>query len=92
VREGDFLFTLDFQDGFFHMEVHPDHQRLLGIKWRGVCYAYHTFPFGLSALLWIFTRRLALTCPLDVVLDTDASLSGWGAALKDLNATSVGWW
>lgn len=36
--------------------------------------------------------RVALTQPFDVVLDTDTSLSGWGAALKDSSATSVGWW
>jgi len=27
-----------------------------------------------------------------VVLETDASLSGWGAALKGLSVTSAGWW
>jgi hypothetical protein len=36
--------------------------------------------------------RVVTTRPFDKVLDTDASLSGWGAALKGLNATSVGWW
>ncbi len=36
--------------------------------------------------------RVATTRPFDEVLDTDASLGGWGAALKGLSATSAGWW
>jgi len=34
LRPGDFLFTIDFKDGFHHVEVHPDHQHLLGFCWR----------------------------------------------------------
>jgi hypothetical protein len=36
--------------------------------------------------------HVALVHQFDVVLKTDASLSGWGAALKGLSATSAGWW
>ncbi|ELR23750.1 uncharacterized protein ACA1_195720 [Acanthamoeba castellanii str. Neff] len=30
--------------------------------------------------------------PFNVVLNTNASLTGWGVALKDSTTTSVGWW
>lgn len=36
--------------------------------------------------------RLALMRPFDMVLNTDASLTGWGGVLRDLSATSAGWW
>jgi len=36
--------------------------------------------------------RVATTRPFNVVLDTNASLTGWGAALKDSSAISAGWW
>ncbi|ELR21193.1 uncharacterized protein ACA1_285520 [Acanthamoeba castellanii str. Neff] len=36
--------------------------------------------------------RVATLHPFDEVLDTNASLGGWGAALKGLSTTSMGWW
>jgi len=35
---------------------------------------------------------VALTCPPDMVINTDASLSGWGASTSSQDHTSVGWW
>lgn len=61
LRPGDYMFTIDFQDGFFHAEVHPSHQHLLGIRWRNRRYAYQGFPFGLNASPWIFTRFVRAT-------------------------------
>jgi hypothetical protein len=53
---GDFLFMIDFKDGFHHMEVHPDHQHLLSFHWWNCQYVFCAFPFSLNALLWVFTQ------------------------------------
>jgi hypothetical protein len=55
VKEGDWSATINFQDRFQHIKVHPNHQHLLGFEWRGVHYAFTVLPFGLSASLWAFT-------------------------------------
>ncbi len=39
-----------------------------------------------------WNSHMATTQPFNIALETDASLSGWGAALKGLTATSAGWW
>jgi hypothetical protein len=56
VKEGDWSATIDFQDGFQHIKVHPNHQQLLGFKWRGIHYTFTVLPFSLSASLWAFTH------------------------------------
>jgi hypothetical protein len=40
LQKGDYLFTIDFNNRFHHVEVHPHHQPLLGIQWRGKHYTY----------------------------------------------------
>jgi hypothetical protein len=55
VCEGDWTATIDFHDGFQHIEIDPTHQHLLSIEWRGQCYTFTVLPFGLSASLWAFT-------------------------------------
>ena len=44
----------------------------------------------LSGAKW--DGRVVTTCPFNEVLNTNASLSGWGAALKGSSTTSTGWW
>ncbi len=61
VKEGDWSATIDFWDGFQHVKVHPNHQHLLGFKWRGTCYAFTVLPFGLAASPWAFTRFVRTT-------------------------------
>ncbi len=61
IHEGDWLVMIDFKDGFQHIEVHPDHQHLLGFEWQGVCYAFQVLPFGLSTSPWAFTHFVQAT-------------------------------
>jgi hypothetical protein len=55
LQVGDWLITLDFHDGFHHVEVLPKHQFLLGLWWRHQQYTFWACPFGLNASPWIFT-------------------------------------
>jgi hypothetical protein len=48
LRTRDLGFTLDLKDGFYHLAIHPRHQRFLAFSWRNQHYAYCTLPFGLS--------------------------------------------
>ncbi len=56
LRPGDFQATINFKDGFFHIEVDLSHQLLLGFEWNGQCYCYWVLPFGMVASPWVFTR------------------------------------
>jgi hypothetical protein len=55
LQVGDWLITLDFQDGFHHVKVLPKHQFLLGLRWRHHQYTFQACPFSLNASPWIFT-------------------------------------
>jgi hypothetical protein len=61
VKEGDWSATINFQDGFQHVKVHPDHQHLLRFKWIGVHYTFTVLPFSLSASPWAFTHFIQTT-------------------------------
>lgn len=42
--------------------------------------------------LWKWDSHVATTQPFNMVLNTDTSLTGWGAALKGSSTISTGWW
>ena len=52
---GNWLFTLDFHNGFHHVKILPKHQFLLSLQWHHHCFAFKVCPFSLNASPWIFT-------------------------------------
>lgn len=48
IHARDNLVTVDLKDCFYHIKVLEDHQRFLGIQWRGKFYVFTALPFGLS--------------------------------------------
>ena len=56
IRQGDWATSLDLQDAYFHVLVHPRDRRYLRFSWRGRAYEFNVLPFGLSLAPWAFTR------------------------------------
>jgi len=53
---GNFTFSLDLQDAYFHIPVHPDSRKFLRFTFGGRVYQFRALPFGLSTAPWIFTK------------------------------------
>ena len=56
VQPGDFMISLDLQDAYLHVPIHPDSQHLLRFVFEGCHYQWRVLPFGLSWGPWLFTR------------------------------------
>ncbi|XP_060080812.1 uncharacterized protein LOC132560179 [Ylistrum balloti] len=58
--KGDFLFTLDLQSAYHHIEIYPDHQTYLGFAWNFEgklrYFVFKVLPFGLSTAGYIFSK------------------------------------
>ncbi len=53
---GDWFFSLDLKDAYFHIQIAPHHGRFLRFAFEGVAYQYTVLPFGLSLAPRTFTR------------------------------------
>ena len=56
ICQGDWATSLDLQDAYFHVLVHPKDRRFLRFSWKGSAYEFNVLPFGLSLAPWAFTR------------------------------------
>ncbi len=56
IRTGDWLFSLDLKDAYFHIQIAPHHRRYLRFAFEGVVYQYTVLPFGLSLAPRTFTK------------------------------------
>ena len=45
-REGDWLFCIDFESGYYHVDIREEHQTLLGFFYEGKYYVFTQLPFG----------------------------------------------
>ncbi len=52
---GDWFFSLDLKDAYFHVQVARHHRRFLRFAFKGVAYQYMVLPFGLSLASLTFT-------------------------------------
>ncbi len=43
---GDWLFSLDLKNAYFHIQLAPHHRRFLRFAFEGVAYQYTVLPFG----------------------------------------------
>ncbi|KAL0148359.1 hypothetical protein M9458_056339, partial [Cirrhinus mrigala] len=53
---GDWFFSLDLKDAYFHIQIAPHHRRFLRFNFEGVAYQYTVLPFGLSLAPRTFTK------------------------------------
>src|SRR6185312_4388575 len=58
VKIGDFLFSTDLADAYYHIPIHESSRKYLCVRWRGVTYRYNVLPFGLNLAPWLFTKTL----------------------------------
>ena len=58
VQQGCYQTSIDFDSAYFTVPIHPDFQKYLKFKWRGVLYMYVVMPFGLASAPRIFTKLL----------------------------------
>lgn len=56
IQSEDLMVTVDLKDGFFHIPVHPDDQKYLGIYWNGRYLIFTALPFGLNASPYFFHK------------------------------------
>ena len=56
IRHGDWGTSLDLQDAYYHILIHPDSRKFLRFVWADRVYEYAALPFGLSPAPLIFTK------------------------------------
>lgn len=56
VRPGDWLFSADLKDGYYHIGVHPAHQKFVTTTINGSLYHFVGLPFGLQTAPYLFTK------------------------------------
>ena len=59
VRRNDWMLSIDLQDAYFHVPVHPASRKFLRFVFAGVVYQFRALPFGLSTAPQVFTRVFA---------------------------------
>ncbi|KAJ1080319.1 hypothetical protein NDU88_000538 [Pleurodeles waltl] len=59
LNRGDFMTSLDLQDAYFHIPIHPNHRKFLRFKVAGIHYQFRVLPFGLRSAPRVFTKVLA---------------------------------
>jgi hypothetical protein len=56
ITPNSYLVSIDVQDAFLHIPVHPNHRKYFRFSWRNHTYHFKTTPFGLSVVPWLFTK------------------------------------
>ena len=56
IRPKDWFVTIDLKDAYFHVSIHPKHQRFLRFAFRGIAHKFHSLPFGLALAPRVFTK------------------------------------
>ncbi|CAL8461715.1 g1246 [Coccomyxa elongata] len=56
VQPNDFLFSVDLEAAYHHVEMHPSSWKYLGFCWEGQYYVFTVLPFGLNTACWVFTK------------------------------------
>lgn len=59
IRQDDWMVSLDLQDAYFQVPVHPDSRRFLRFTWEGCHFQFRVLCFGLSTAPQVFTRLMA---------------------------------
>lgn len=59
LKEGDWMVSLDLQDAYFHVPIHPRSRKFLRFVFRGRAFQFRALCFGLSTAPQVFTRTMA---------------------------------
>ena len=65
IRQGDWMISLDLQDAYLQVPVHPESCRYLRFTMGGVPYQFRVLCFGLTTAPQVFTRLMA---PISAIL------------------------
>ena len=65
IRQGDWMISLDLQDAYLQVPIHPESRRYLRFTMRGVPYQFRVLCFGLTTAPQVITRLMA---PLSAIL------------------------
>ena len=65
IRQGDWMISLDLQDAYLQVPIHPESRRYLRFTMRGVPYQFRVLCFGLTTAPQVFTRLIA---PVSAIL------------------------
>lgn len=60
LHSGDWFTSLDLQDAYFHVAIHPAHRRFLRFQLGAGHFQYRVLPFGLSSAPRVFSKTLAV--------------------------------
>ena len=56
VEEGDHMFTVDLQDGYYHINMAQNALPYMGLQWKGIYYIFRVLPFGLAISPLVFSK------------------------------------
>ena len=59
LTKGNFAFSIDLSDAYFHIPIHPRSRKYLRICFAGRVFQFRALPFGLSSAPWIFTKVMS---------------------------------
>ena len=65
IRQGDWIISLDLQDAYLQVPIHPESRRYLRFTMGGVSYQFRVLCFGLTTAPQVFTRLMA---PVSAIL------------------------
>ena len=55
-EKGDYFVAYALTSGYYHVSLHPDSRRFVGLNWKGVYYQYNCPPFDLPTAPWVFSK------------------------------------
>jgi hypothetical protein len=58
INRKDYLTSIDLQDAFLHILIHPTSRKYLQFHWKGKQFQFRVLPFGLSLAPYVFTKIL----------------------------------
>ncbi len=53
---GDFMFSIDLKNGYFHIPIKPEHWKYFGMQFDDETYMCTALPFGFSAAPVVFSK------------------------------------
>ena len=56
IQRDAWLTTVDLKDGYFHLKLHPESRKLVGVKWRGKFFKCKVLHWGRSCVPFLFTE------------------------------------
>jgi hypothetical protein len=58
LNKGDWIFSLDFKSGYYHLSISSYFHKFFGFFWKGKYYYFVVLPFGLNIAPHVFTEMI----------------------------------